>query len=151
MSAGEAREVYSWRYEGAYSFYDLSRNPEDFEEMVSPEGREKFYAAFDAGGALSGFLSFMDEGDGELTAGLGLRPDLTGLGLGEAFVRSGLEFGRDRLGAGRFRLSVATFNRRAIRVYERAGFRAGNVFTQTSGGEEHEFLSMTLDLPDKHL
>lgn len=151
MTLEEAHEVYSWRYEGAYSFYDMSHNPEDFDEMVSPESRERFYAAFDASGALSGFFSFIDEGDSELTIGLGLRPDLTGRGLGERFVRSGLEFGRHRLGARRFRLSVVTFNRRAIRVYERAGFRAGEKFVQASGGEEHEFLSMTLDRPDKHL
>lgn len=144
MTSVEAREVYGWRYEGAYSFYDMSRNPEDFEAMVDPEGRERFYSAFGSYGALAGFFSFIDEGDGELTVGLGLEPGLTGRGLGETFVRSGLEFGRDALGAGRFGLSVATFNRRAIKVYERIGFRFGETFMQSAAGAEQGFLRMTL-------
>lgn len=151
MALQEAREVSRWRYEGGYSFYDMSRNPEDFEEMANPEGRERFYSAFDASGDLAGFFSFTDEGDGELSVGLGLRPGLTGRGLGEDFARAGLEFGRHGLGARRFRLSVATFNRRAIRVYDRVGFRAGNTFTRPSGGEEREFLSMTLEPPEDRL
>lgn len=144
MTPAEAREVYGWRYEGRYSFYDMARNPEDFGEMVNPEARERYYSAFGPDGALVGFFSFIDEGGEELTVGLGLRPDLTGRGFGEGFVRAGLRFGRETLGAEGFRLSVATFNRRAIRVYEKVGFRAENEFVQSSGGEEQEFLRMSL-------
>lgn len=144
MTPVEASEVYNWRYEGAYSFYDMSSNPEDFREMVDPEGQEKFYSAFDSHGALVGFFSFIDGGGGELIVGLGLEPGLTGRGLGEAFVRYGLGFGRGTLGAERFEAYVATFNRRAIRVYERVGFRAGETFSRPSGGAEQEFLRMNL-------
>ena len=57
-----------------------------------------------------------------LEYGLGIRPDLTGRGLGLEFVRAGLEFGRERFRPGRIVLAVAAFNERAIAVYERAGF-----------------------------
>jgi [ribosomal protein S18]-alanine N-acetyltransferase len=42
--------------------------------------------------------------------------------LGLAYLQAGLAFATQRFTPRRFRLSVATFNERAIRVYERAGF-----------------------------
>ena len=63
-----------------------------------------------------------------LDVGLGLRPDLTGRGLGLAFVRAVLAHaGATRAPAG-YRLTVAAFNRRAVRVYERAGFVLDHTF-----------------------
>jgi RimJ/RimL family protein N-acetyltransferase len=38
---------------------------------------------------------------------------------------------------------VATFNERAILVYERAGFRRTEVVTHSTNGDEHPFLLMT--------
>jgi ribosomal-protein-alanine N-acetyltransferase len=68
--------------------------------------------------------------------GLGLRPDLTGRGLGLGFLLAGLEFARRRFAPDSFRLSVATFN-------ERAGFQWVEVFTHHTNGGEHPFLLMT--------
>ena len=81
--------------------------------------------------------------DGSLDIGLGLRPDLTGKGLGLEFLLAGLEFGRRRFAPAGFRLAVATFNGRAIQVYERAGFRPTTVFTHHTNGGDHPFLLMT--------
>ena len=63
-----------------------------------------------------------------LDVGLGMRPDLTGRGLGEEFVHAGLRFARETYSPPAFRLTVATFNQRAIRVYERAGFETVETF-----------------------
>jgi RimJ/RimL family protein N-acetyltransferase len=60
--------------------------------------------------------------DGSVTIGLGLRPDLTGSGLGLPFVEAGLAMGRERFHPARFRLFVYAWNQRAITIYERAGF-----------------------------
>lgn len=63
-----------------------------------------------------------------MDVGLGMRPDLTGRGLGVGYLLAGLQLARERLSPERFTLSVTTFNERAIQAYERAGFRRGREY-----------------------
>jgi len=74
--------------------------------------------------------------------GLGLRPDLTGRGLGLAFVGAGMDFARQSFSPGRFLLSVALFNQRARRVYEKAGFELIRAHVVETNGGQHEFIDM---------
>jgi [ribosomal protein S18]-alanine N-acetyltransferase len=83
---------------------------------------ERFYEALDEDGSLVGHYYIEERGD-VLEIGLGLRPELTGQGLGRDFFLAGLDFARRRWGSVRIVLTVAAFNERARRVYERAGFR----------------------------
>ena len=62
-----------------------------------------------------------------------MTPDLVGKRLGLGFVLAGLEFAEERFAPSGFRLTVATFNERAIRVYERAGFRRKETFSSDKG------------------
>jgi RimJ/RimL family protein N-acetyltransferase len=106
-------EIEGWSYPTPYDFYDGRHEP-----VRNPE---RFFAAKDEAGSLIGFYYFERRAE-VLEYGLGLRPDLTGHGYGLGFVRAGLEFGRERFRPDRVVLSVAAFNRRAITIYERAGF-----------------------------
>jgi [ribosomal protein S18]-alanine N-acetyltransferase len=71
-----------------------------------------------------------------------MRPDLTGRGLGEEFVHAGLRFARETYSPPAFRLTVASFNRHAISVYERAGFETVERFGSDTRGAEREWLLM---------
>ena len=113
-SAETFAEMATWRYERPYDFYDGDVDP-----VLNPE---RFYEALDEDGSLVGNYYFEQKGDA-LEIGLGLRPDLTGRGLGLEFLLAGIEFGRRRFGLSRVILNAAAFNERAIKVYERAGFR----------------------------
>jgi [ribosomal protein S18]-alanine N-acetyltransferase len=104
----------AYRYDAPYDFYDGEEDP-----VQNPE---RFFSARDEQGELIGFYYFERKGDA-LEIGLGLRPALTGRGLGLGFLRAGIAFGRTHFGAERIILNVADFNARAIKVYERAGFR----------------------------
>jgi RimJ/RimL family protein N-acetyltransferase len=107
------RELQAWRYEPPYDFYDGDVDP-----VLNPE---RYFAARDEDGALVGFYYFEPKPP-DLDYGLGLRPDLTGRGLGLEFFLAGLAFARERYRPERVVLHVAEFNERARRVYERAGF-----------------------------
>ncbi len=126
-------ELATWRYASPYDFYNGDQEP-----VKNPE---RYFIARDDDG-LVGFYYFEPKDDA-LEYGLGLRPDLTGRGLGLEFFRQGLEFGRERYLRGRVRLFVAAFNERAIKVYERAGFReTGRHMRTFARWAEVEFVNM---------
>jgi [ribosomal protein S18]-alanine N-acetyltransferase len=135
-SDGALRELVSWRYGSPYEFYDG--------DGVIPLNPERFYEARDEHGSFVGFYYFEERGSA-LFYGLGLRPDLTGRGLGLDFLRAGLAFGRRLYDPEKIILDVAAFNERARIVYERAGFRVVGRHTRSfERWGEVEFLDMEL-------
>jgi ribosomal-protein-alanine N-acetyltransferase len=142
MEDSEAVEISGWHYEPPYDFYDATSDVDDLQELLDAKRRKgAYFSAFDERGVLVGFFQF--ESDGTMVdVGLGMRPDLTGHGLGIGYLLAGLEFARKRFSPEGFTLSVATFNERAILVYERAGFRRGSEYTHHTNGGEYLFLSM---------
>jgi ribosomal-protein-alanine N-acetyltransferase len=142
MLQAHAEEIATWRYEEPYSFYDADADADDLALLLDDETRRgRYFAAFGETAQLVGFFEFRTEGD-EVVVGLGLRPDLTGRGLGLAFLEQGLDFARKRFEPTGFRLSVAAFNERAIRVYERAGFERVRTFDHETAGAVHPFVEM---------
>ena len=142
MTAADAQAVAAWRYPGEYSFYDA--DPDDLAELLDPAqwGQRYFAAGQIAHHELAGFVVVKLTG-GVAEIGLGLRPGLTGHGLGEPFVRTCLRFASAALGTQSYTLVVAAFNRRAITVYERAGFHEVERFEHLTNGGFHAFIRMT--------
>ena len=136
MEDAEATQISGWHYEPPYDFYDATSDQDDLEELLDPNRRKD-----DEGGVLVGFFQF-ERDNKTVDIGLGMRPDLTGRGLGIGYLLAGLEFARRRFSPERFTLSVATFNERAILVYERAGFTRDTVYRHNTNGGEYLFLSM---------
>jgi ribosomal-protein-alanine N-acetyltransferase len=140
----DARAISRWHYDGDYAFYDQESLPmlslALFQAPLRMLGLEAF-VVFDDANERIGIFTFIQRG-GAIEIGLAMRPDLTGRGLGLSFVESGLDFARDRYAPTRFTLDVATFNVRARRVYERAGFRPLDTFTRRFKGDQREFLAM---------
>jgi ribosomal-protein-alanine N-acetyltransferase len=95
MTSRDADVIASWRYPPPYSFYDADQDPADLAELLDPAqwGRH-YFAADDADGRLAGFFAFKHAA-GDAEVGLGLRPALTGMGLGQAFMDAGLRFAED--------------------------------------------------------
>ncbi len=143
MTAAFAADIVTWRYPAPYDCYDMTGADPAF--IVSDESG--YFALTDAG-RLIGFRSFGADGqvpggsydDSALDTGGGLRPELTGQGLGREAIGTGLEFGRRRFAPAAFRVTVAAFNLRAQRVVTSLGFRVTDSFAATTDGREYQIL-----------
>jgi len=140
MTPADARVIAGWRYPAPYDFYDADADPDDLAELLSAP--DSYFAAIGDDGEITGFLEIKSE-QPVAEIGLGLRPDLTGRGVGLGFVDAALAFVRGRSSPERFELSVAEFNTRAIRVYERAGFEVAERYIHRTAGSDWPFLRMT--------
>lgn len=130
--------AFEWHYEGEYAFYDMEADEEDLEEFLDPKVRGDSMFAVTYNGELVGFFSMSPD----LEIALGMRPDLTGQGKGYEFLKVCLDFAEARFQPEKITLSVATFNKRAIKVYKRLGFRELETFSQKTNGGIYEFVKM---------
>ena len=153
VNAADAHTIKMWRYEGPYAIYNIDNDLDDLAELL--DQRSPYYAVRNEQGEMIGFFVFgtsaqvgnvdipgLYSENNTITIGLGMRPDLTGKGLGLAFINAGLDFAREQFQPDFFRLFVLAFNERAIRVYERAGFQRVRVFVQRNIHGEREFWEM---------
>ena len=146
MSDASAEAIAGWRYPPPYDFYDAIPDDPDLADLLSADFRRgRYFEVVDGGGNLAGFFEFKHEVT-PLEIGLGLRPDLTGRGHGLNFVSAGIVFARSEFGATSLSLSVAVFNERARKVYERAGFHPVETYLHRINGIDHEFLRMRADV-----
>jgi ribosomal-protein-alanine N-acetyltransferase len=143
----DLRTIADWRYPGPYAFYNMALAPlvgnmlaQTFLRLV---GQIIYHTVLDERGEIAGIFSFLPVGPETIEIGLGMRPELSGQGRGLAFVQAGLDFARERLHPKMFCLTVATFNERARKVYERAGFVPERVAMHTKLGQRHEALEMS--------
>ncbi|HEV2654009.1 MAG TPA: GNAT family N-acetyltransferase [Ktedonobacteraceae bacterium] len=156
-----AGAIQAWRYEGAYATYNMGSDDGDkaVEGMAELlDRRSPYYAVRDEQGELMGFFTvgtsaLIEESnepgiyleDRTIAIGLGMRPDAMGKGMGLAFVQACLDFARQEFAPEHFQLYVFSWNKRAIRVYERAGFQHAGIVLQHNMHGDHEFLEMSRD------
>ncbi|WP_353947610.1 GNAT family N-acetyltransferase [Sporolactobacillus sp. Y61] len=143
MNQQQAEEIaYNWHYEGIYAFYDMESDPEDLAEFIDSEKRgESCYAVIE-NQTLIGFLSVSRVDTTTVEIGLGMKPELTGHGQGLSFVQACIEWTRKQHAPKTIMLSVATFNQRAVKVYEKAGFQPVETYIQETNGGHYPFLKM---------
>lgn len=144
MTSDFAIDIVSWRYQPPYDYYDMVGGTPEF--LTDPANG--YFALVNDTGELIGFRSFGPDGrvpggsydSAALDTGGGLRPDLTGQGLGRRAIGVGLEFGRQRFAPSAFRITVAAFNQRALRVVTSLGFAATDRFLASADGREFQIL-----------
>lgn len=141
MSQTNAEEIAKWHYEAPYDFYDMINDEEDLHELLYERGNHYFEVLENH--VCIGFYSIIED-DGQIEIGLGLRPDLTGKGYGKEFLEMLLEYISLNYEKKKIVLSVAAFNSRAIRLYEKCGFKRIKSFSQTTNGSIYEFIKMEL-------
>ena len=143
LTRAHAEDIATWSYDPPYAVYDMTGAEPD--ELLDPAAG--FHAVL-AGDELIGFRSFGPDGrvpgwdydDAALDTGGGLRPTLAGQGLGRSVISTGLAFGRARFAPAAFRVTVASFNLRALRTVESLGFERVGSFAAARDGRPFEVL-----------
>jgi len=140
MTKEYAQEIFAWRYDAPYDFYNPSGREADFvAAFLNPEYR--YYAVLNADGSLIAYRCFGEDArvpGGDYTAdaldmGGGLRPDLTGRGLGPQVMRAAMEFARGAFAPRAFRTTVAAWNARALRACMKVGYQPTAAFKNPAG------------------
>lgn len=140
--------VSNWHYDDVYSFYNMAADEDDLRIFMDTKNWENIIkAVLNENDELVGWASFYTEND-EFWLSLGLRPDLTGQGLGEEFVSECVIYAISgyKLTKHRIKLAVALFNQRAIKVYQRAGFLETNKTIRDTHIGKVDFIEMEKDI-----
>lgn len=74
-----------------------------------------------------------------------MKPSLTGQGHGSKFSSAIIEQGRQLFKYDHLELAVADFNKRAIKTYEKEGFKKRGEFEDTIRGKSYNFIIMAKD------
>jgi RimJ/RimL family protein N-acetyltransferase len=125
LTEAHCEDICTWCYPAPYDIYNWqpwSSMLSEQEEFADAELREEQYRAVeDEDGLLWGFSQFFPI-VGVTRLGLGMRPELCGRGHGIDFVRIIAAEAKRRAPANEIDLEVLSWNIRAFRVYEKAGF-----------------------------
>ncbi|MFI6484617.1 GNAT family N-acetyltransferase [Nonomuraea sp. NPDC050663] len=152
MTDAHAADIATWRYPAPYDAYSLTGTDPAF--FTDPANG---YVALlgDDEMTLIGYRVFGPDGrvpggvydDTALDTGGGLRPELTGQGLGRRAIATGLAYGAERFDPPAFRMTVAAFNARVQRVVTSLGFVQTQAFEATTDGRSYLVFTRPLTLP----
>lgn len=145
MTEKYAEEIcYKWKYSGEYSFYDMTEDKEDLEEFLDPQNWDRYFVVKNSKKILGFFIYKIK--DDSIFIGLGMKPEFTGRGFGKDFLLSNLSFLKKSVDCSdkKIRLCVAEFNKRAISLYKRVGFKPYMKYIQKTNGGEYPFIKMEL-------
>ena len=121
LSRETVAEISQWEYEAPYEAYSFVGHHDEYLLDESIWGVEQFCLTYD--GIVLGQVACQYEED-NLWVGWSMAPELTGQGNGATFVsRCVQEIRRVKGYTGRILLRVSARNKRAIKAYQKAGFR----------------------------
>ncbi|MBI9044401.1 MAG: GNAT family N-acetyltransferase [Anaerolineaceae bacterium] len=143
------REITKWCYEAPYDIYNIG--VENLDQLLTffldiQNGYYKVernnqeliaYCCFGLDGQVPGGDYSMDA----LDIGLGVRPDLTGKGEGGKFVAEVIDHTWKQFRPAALRVTIAEFNRRAQRVWEKNGFLYHSTFKRNLDGKPFVILT----------
>lgn len=145
-----AQKIANWEYKPPYDIYNMSGKEEAVEKILSND-----YYKYSYKNILIGYFCFGNaakvfnnkeniyKDEDYLDIGIGLNPQFCNSGRGYNFFSKAIKAGNELYEQKKFRLTVAQFNKRAIKVYKKYGFRENNSFEAKQDNKTVQFLTMT--------
>ena len=145
MTEDEKYVIADWRYSGDYALYNTRPYEEDRKKGVGFAHPGFIGFSFYDRDALIGFTCLYEE-DREIMIGIGVAPEYCGRGYGREMLETTCGLSETMFPGKPLYLEVRTWNARAVRCYEKAGFVIdGEPFTQRTGLGEGKFYRMMLN------
>ena len=145
MTENEKYVIADWRYSGDYALYNTRPYEEDRKKGVGFAHPGFIGFSFYDRDALIGFTCLYEE-DREIMIGIGVAPEYCGRGYGREMLETTCGLSETMFPGKPLYLEVRTWNARAVRCYEKAGFVIdGEPFTQRTGLGEGTFYRMMLN------
>lgn len=146
MNKEYIQEIINWEYEPPYDFYNNGDSEEGLQEFLAGDYKALLNEQNQIFGYYcTGFSAQVPAGNEEdvyreecIDMGLGMNPDNVGKGNGVEFCEWILQDIYKRYSHLPIRLTVATFNQRAIHLYKKLGFVEKDKFQATNA----EFITM---------
>ncbi len=140
----EKQLICGWRYPAPYHIYNLP-DAESYKSagagFYNPD-KEKNYYTYYNGDTFIGYTNFSEK-DNYILIGIGLRPEHCGKGYGKAVLSTACRLCKNLFTDKTPALQVRSWNKRAIRCYEKAGFATdGKPCTITTPLGTGEFIKM---------
>lgn len=141
----EKRILCTWTYEGEYAIYNaLLYDVQRAEQRGFANPKNNYYSFYD-GERLIGYINLVEEA-AEVLFGVAVHPRYCSRGYGQAICKAACALSQELYPDKPVALEVRTWNTRAIRCYERAGFRIiGEPVVKTAPGGEGAFFRMRKD------
>lgn len=147
-----ARVFVNWQYKPPYDVYNCP--PEEVGDAVqyNIDPANNVYAMIDQNEELIGYCSYGkdaqvpggDYNEDALDIGLMIKPELTGQGMGVAFAGEVIKNGIEKYAPEKLRVTIAAFNTRAMRVWEKNGFKKTQDFKGSGDGMEFVVMKKVL-------
>ena len=143
ITEADARQIATWQYDAPYEVYNSNPNALDEHVQSLLKPTYHYHTIRNTNGELIGYCCFGEDarvtgGDYEqhaLDVGAGMRPDLTGQQQGHHLLNAILAFAQTEFTPAAFRVTIASWNKRALKVAQKVGFHAHSTFLSASGVE----------------
>ena len=147
MKEEYARQIVNWNYEDDYAIYNLP-SYEKCKEMgydMTREDKKNNYIVYAIDGQVIFYLNMKPMND-KLYIGVGLNPKYCGQGMGNYFLEDSIKEIKKRYPRSALFIEVRSWNKRAIKVYEKIGFKITNVImSKDRFGNDTEFINMEMN------
>lgn len=134
--------ITEWKYEGEYSVYNAEPYEEQKKKGFGFANPQNHFYSFCDEKKLIGFINLYEEKT-EVFFGIGVKPEECGKGYGSQMTETACKISRRLFPGKPLYLEVRTWNQRAVRCYEKAGFHiVGEPIRQTTSAGEGVFYHM---------
>lgn len=144
-----AKKISNWKYPKPYDIYNMNGNENIIKEIL-----EENYYSYIYNDNIIGYFCYgksaivpndnddIYKDDSYLDIGIGMNPKLCGKGKGFNFFKKAVETANELYKIKKYRLTVAKFNQRAIKIYKKYGFVKDKEFVKDSSSSNTTFITM---------